>query len=102
MWSLTRFETICTIQKREKHPWRSVNFRLKSAILLKITLLHGCFSCFLNGTNGTKSRNASHIPNRKHKNGATANSKRSMTHKKSTLRNLFQPSVAFHIHTETC
>ena len=29
--------------------------------LLKITLLHGCFLCFLNCTNGTKSRNASHI-----------------------------------------
>ena len=29
--------------------------------LLKVTLLHGCFSCFLNCTNGTKSRNASHI-----------------------------------------
>ena len=40
-------------EKREKHPWRSVNF--------KLTLLHGCFSRFLNGTNRTKSRNASHI-----------------------------------------
>ena len=27
----------------------------------KVTLLHGCFSHFLNCTNGTKSRNASHI-----------------------------------------
>ena len=29
--------------------------------LLKLTLLHGCFSCFLNCANGTKSRNASHM-----------------------------------------
>ena len=29
--------------------------------LLKVTLLHGCFSRFLNCTNGTKSRNAPHI-----------------------------------------
>ena len=34
-------------KKREKHPWRSVNFR--------------CFSRFLNCTNGTKLRNASHL-----------------------------------------
>ena len=31
------------------------------AILLKVTLLHGCFSRFLNCTNGTKSWKASHI-----------------------------------------
>ena len=52
--------------KREKHPWKSVNFskklkRLQPATLLKLTLLHGCFSRFLNCTNGTKSRNASNI-----------------------------------------
>ena len=29
--------------------------------LLKLTLLHGCFSRFSNGTNGIKSRNAPHI-----------------------------------------
>ena len=28
---------------------------------LKIALLHGCFSCFLNCTNGTKSRNVPHF-----------------------------------------
>ena len=32
-----------------------------AATLLKLTLLHGCFPRFLNCTNGTKSRNASHI-----------------------------------------
>ena len=40
--------------KREKDPWRSVT-------LLKVTLLHGCFSRFLNCRIGTKSRNASHV-----------------------------------------
>ena len=39
-------------KKSEKHPWRSVTFKLK------VTLLHGCFSRFLNCTNCTKSRNA--------------------------------------------
>ena len=43
----------------------SVNFSkvagLKPATLLKLTLLHGCFSRFLNSANGTKSRNAPHI-----------------------------------------
>ena len=34
---------------------------LKPATLLKVTLLHGCFSRFINRTNGTKSRKASHI-----------------------------------------
>ena len=35
----------------EKHPWRSVTFNV--------------FFAFLNFTNGTKSRNASHIKNEK-------------------------------------
>ena len=47
-------------KKREKHPWRSVTFR-KPATLLKVTLLHGCFSRSLNCTNSTKSRNAPHL-----------------------------------------
>ena len=46
-------------KKREKHPWRSVTF--KPATLLKLALLHGCFSCFLNCTNATKLHKASHI-----------------------------------------
>ena len=54
-------------KKREKHPCRSVAFSKvvgkKPATLLKVTLLHGCFSHFLNCTNGAKSRNASHIIN---------------------------------------
>ena len=42
--------------KGKKHPWRSLTF--KPAILLKVTLVHGCFLHF---TNGTKLRKASHI-----------------------------------------
>ena len=42
------------LKKREQHPWRNDTFNL-----LKVTLLHGCFSRFLNCTNDTKSRNAS-------------------------------------------
>ena len=41
----------------KKHPWRSVNF----SETLKLTLLHRCFSRFLNCTNGTTSRNAPHL-----------------------------------------
>ena len=44
-------------KKREKLPQRNVNFS-KVTTLLKLTLLHGCFSRFLNCTNGTKSCNA--------------------------------------------
>ena len=52
-------------QKREKHPSRSVNSSkvggFKPATLLELTLLDGCFSCYLNRTNGTKSHNASQM-----------------------------------------
>ena len=34
--------------------------------LLKLTPLHGCFSRFLNWTNGTKSRNASQMAFKHH------------------------------------
>ena len=47
-------------KKREKHPWRSLTFRLK------LTLLHGCCSRFLNCINGTKSGKASHLINDEH------------------------------------
>ena len=45
-------------KKRKKHPWRSVTFN-QPATSLKVTLLHGCFSRFLNCANDTKSHNAS-------------------------------------------
>ena len=49
-------------KKREKHSWKSVNFSkvagLRPATLLKAALLH---ECFLNCTNDTKSRKASHM-----------------------------------------
>ena len=35
-----------------------VKLQAKPATLLKLTLLHGCFSRLLNCTNGTKLRNA--------------------------------------------
>ena len=51
-----------------EHPWRSVNFSkvasFKRATLLKLTLLHRCFSRFSNCTNSTKSHNASLISKR--------------------------------------
>ena len=41
----------------KKHPWKSVTFSLKA------TLPHGCFSRFLNSTNGTQLHKAPHIKN---------------------------------------
>ena len=52
MWCVARFSTICTI-KIFKDIHEGVLL-----LLLKVTLLYGCFSHFLNCTNGTKSRNA--------------------------------------------
>ena len=46
-------------KKCEKHPWRSESCRLSPVTLLKVALLHGCFSSFLNCANSTKSRKAS-------------------------------------------
>ena len=49
-----KYDALCDLvafvqfNKHEKHPWRSVNFS-------KV----GCFSCFLNCTNATKSCNVS-------------------------------------------
>ena len=53
--------------KNEKQPWKSVTFnkvagfRLNPATLLKVRLLHWCYSHFLYCTNGTKSRKVSHF-----------------------------------------
>ena len=51
-----RFGTICTNMKNIHG-----GLLLSPAILLKVTLLHGCFSRFSICLNGTKSRNASHM-----------------------------------------
>ena len=48
-------------KNHEKHPWRSVTFSKIAGLNLKVTLLHGCFSCFLNFINGTKLCNTSYI-----------------------------------------
>ena len=57
---------IVQFKKRKEHPWTSVTFSKllvasKVVALLKVSLLHGCFSCFLNCTNCTKSCKASHV-----------------------------------------
>ena len=43
------------------HFYFLIFYLLMPATLLKLTLLHGCFSRFLNCTNATKSLNAPHI-----------------------------------------
>ena len=55
MWYFAPFAAICTVQKT----WKASLFQ--PATLIKVTLLDGCFSRFLNCTNGTKSRKASYI-----------------------------------------
>ena len=52
---LCDLELCAQFKKREKHTWRSVAFSLK------VTLLCGCFSRFLNCAHDTKSRNAPHM-----------------------------------------
>ena len=47
---------------REKHPWRIVTLPALPATLLKLRLLHGCFSRLLNCRNGNK-RAADHMWN---------------------------------------
>ena len=55
---VARFGTICTILKTWKNT-RSVTFSKVAGY--KVTLLHRCFSHFLNCTNGTKSHKTSHM-----------------------------------------
>ena len=47
--------------KNVKNTHGGVLLLVKPATLLKVTLLHGCFPRFLDCTNDTKSRKASHI-----------------------------------------
>ena len=51
-------------EKREKIPMEECYFNnvagLKPTTLIKVTLLHGCCSGFLNCANDTKSHNATH------------------------------------------
>ena len=51
-------------EKREKHSWKNntslvIEVAWQPATLLKVKLLHGCFSCYFNSTDGTKSCKAS-------------------------------------------
>ena len=64
--ALCNFVTSVQFKKLEKHLWRSVtqySCRLPHATLLKISLLHGYFSHFLNCTSGKNSCKASNILN---------------------------------------
>ena len=57
------FAMLCAIWYHSydsKNVWRSVNLQVSTSPL-KVTLLHGCFSHFLNCANGTKLRKASHF-----------------------------------------
>ena len=56
--ALRDFVAFVQFKKREKQPWRSVTVSkvAEPATLLKVTLLHGCFSRFLNCTIGTINR----------------------------------------------
>ena len=49
------------VQFVQFHPWVFHGGMLQPATLLKVSLLHGCFSRILNCINGTKSRNASQM-----------------------------------------
>ena len=70
-----QYVTLCLIlqfQKREKHPntygkvLLLIKFRLKPATLLRVALLHGCFSRLLSCTNSTIPCKISHIDLRRH------------------------------------
>ena len=49
--------------KKENKKWRAQKERNIEvlSLVLKVTLLHGCFARFLNCTNGPKPRKASHL-----------------------------------------
>ena len=44
--ALRNLASIVQSKKRENHPWRSDNFKVATASLLKVTLLNGWFSLF--------------------------------------------------------
>ena len=55
--ALRNLVTFVQFKNLKKPPWMSAIFKT----LLKVTLLHVCFSRFLICTNGTKSRKTSHL-----------------------------------------
>ena len=60
------FNKVAGLSNLKKKPVKNTHegmLLLVSATLLKVTLLHGCFSRFLNCTNGAKSRKAFRISN---------------------------------------
>ena len=65
-------------KKCEKHPWRSVT---------KINTPPWVFFTFLNCTNGTKSRNAPHLPNRKYTRNAEKHEQVAIKYLKAKILN---------------
>ena len=62
MLCLSDLLTFVQFEKREKYLKRIVTWRrVQPATCLKVTVLHRCFSHFINCINGTKSRNAPQI-----------------------------------------
>ena len=55
--TFSKFCTVCQKTLKTRRAWSSIKSNLPEA-LLKGTLLHECFSRFLNYTNDTKSRKA--------------------------------------------
>ena len=65
--SLSQSKMLCAIWyhlynlKNVKSTYEKVLFKVAACNLLKVTLLQGCFSGFLNCTNSTNSRKSSHM-----------------------------------------
>ena len=66
-WNCSKYVKLCAIcchlynLKIRENTHGGVSLLVKLQVVIKVTLLHGCFSHFLNCGNGTKSRKASHI-----------------------------------------
>ena len=63
-WYFARFGTICKLKKNVKNSHGGVLLLVKLQALtckIKLTLVRGCFSRFLNCADGNKSRKASHF-----------------------------------------
>ena len=66
-WNCSKYVILCAIccylynLKIRENTHGGVSLLVKLQAVIKVTLLHGCFSHFLNCANGTKSRKASHI-----------------------------------------
>ena len=59
---LETFKEVFFAELKTLEDLQSLPSTIKPATLLKLMLLYGCFSHFLNCTNSTKLRNAPHLP----------------------------------------